>query len=787
MLKLNKPFPRINSPRLKTLFCLLFLFISFPSFAQKKFTISGNIKDAATGEGLIGATVRIKELSQNGAASNNYGFYSLSAPEGDYTLLISYVGYVTITKQVSLHKNLSLDVLLDARNDLTEVVVSAKGHNNDNVTSPEMGVEKLNMSQINNVPVLLGERDILKSISLLPGVKAASEGNTGFYVRGGASDQNLILLDEAIVYNASHLFGFFSTFNSDAIKDVSLYKGGMPAQYGGRLSSVLDIKMDEGNNKEDVVEGGIGLISSRIKLEGPIVKDKGSFMISARRTYIDAFLKASSDSTVKGSKLYFYDLNAKANYHFDDKNAIYLSGYFGKDVLGLRNTFGTNWGNATGTLRFNHVFNSKLFSNTSLVYSNYNYTIQSFLPGNDFRAVSKITDIDLKEDLQYYINSNHTLRFGADALHHNLAPGSLTSNDSSSFNSKVIQRRYGLETAAYVSDEWHVNDKLTLLYGARLSGIFIFGPGTFSTYNADGSILSSKTYQSGDVVKSYFYLEPRLSASYSLNDQTSLKASYNRNTQNIHILSNSNSSTPTDLYAMSSNNIKPEIADQVSTGYFRNFDENIFEFSTEVYYKWLQNQIDYKDGAQLILNQDVESQLVYGTGRAYGIEFYLKKKYGRFNGWLGYTLSRTERKFDAINNGNYFPATQDRTHDISAVGIYQLNKRWSFSSTFVYGTGNAVTYPNGKYAIGGVTTYYYSQRNANREPANNRLDIGATLEGKPHKKYHSSWTFGIYNIYNHRNPYAITFRDSKTNPGTTEAVETSLFGRVPSVTWNFKF
>lgn len=787
MLKTNNSFPRINNPRLKTLFCLLFLFISIPSFGQKKFTISGNIKDAATGEGLIGATVRIKELSQNGAASNNYGFYSLSAPEGDYTLLISYVGYVTITKPISLHKSLSLDMVLYARNDLTEVVVSAKGHNNDNVTSPEMGVEKLNMSQINSMPVLLGERDILKSISLLPGVKAASEGNTGFYVRGGASDQNLILLDEAVVYNASHLFGFFSTFNSDAIKDVSLYKGGMPAQYGGRLSSVLDIKMDEGNNKEYVVEGGIGLISSRIKVEGPIVKDKGSFMISARRTYIDAFLKASSDSTVKGSKLYFYDLNAKANYHFDDKNAIYLSGYFGKDVLGLRNTFGTNWGNATGTLRFNHVFNSKLFSNTSLVYSNYNYTIQSFLPGNDFRAVSKITDIDLKEDLQYYINSNHTLRFGVDALHHNLAPGSLTSNDSSSFNSKVIQRRYGLETAAYVSDEWHVNDKLTLLYGARLSGIFIFGPGTFSTYNADGSILSSKIYQSGDVVKSYFYLEPRLSASYSLNDQTSLKASYNRNTQNIHILSNSNSSTPTDLYAMSSNNIKPEIADQISTGYFRNFDENIFEFSTEVYYKWLQNQIDYKDGAQLILNQDVESQLVYGTGRAYGIEFYLKKKYGRFNGWLGYTLSKTERKFDAINNGNYFPATQDRTHDISAVGIYQLNKRWSFSSTFVYGTGNAVTYPNGKYAIGGVTTYYYSQRNANREPANNRLDIGATLEGKPHKKYHSSWTFGIYNIYNHRNPYAITFRDSKTNPGTTEAVETSLFGRVPSVTWNFKF
>ena len=787
MLKLYNLFPLVNKPRFKVLLSILFLLITLPVLAQKKFTISGNIKDAATGEVLIGATIRIQELSQNGAASNNYGFYSLSAPAGDYTVIFSYVGYVPVSQKLNLHKDQVLNMVLGAKSDLQEVVVSANKPNNDNVRSAQMGIEKLNMTQINSVPVLLGERDILKTISLIPGVKTASEGNTGFYVRGGASDQNLILLDEATVYNASHLFGFFSTFNSDAIKDVSLYKGGMPAQYGGRLSSVLDIKMDEGNSKEYVVQGGIGLISSRLKVEGPIVEDKGSFMISARRTYIDVFLKLSSDSTVKGSQLYFYDLNAKANYHFDDKNAVYLSGYFGKDVLGLENTFGTNWGNSTGTLRFNHLFNSKLFSNTSLIYSNYNYVIQSYLPGNNFTAVSKITDLDLKEDFQYYVNSNHTLKFGVDALHHSLAPGSLTSDNNSSFNDETIQRRYGLETAAYISDEWQVNSKLNVIYGARLSGILIFGPGTFSTYNANSDVISSKTYNSGQIVKDYFYLEPRLSASYSLNDQTSVKASYNRNTQNIHILSNSSSSTPTDLYAMSSNNIKPEIADQVSTGWFRNFKDNMFEFSTEVYYMWLQNQIDYKDGAQLILNQNVESQLVYGTGRAYVIEFYLKKKYGRFNGWLGYTLSRTERKFAAINDGNYFPATQDRTHDISAVGIYQFSKRWSFSGTFVYGTGNAVTYPNGKYAIGDMTTFYYSERNGEREPANNRLDIGATLEGKPHKKYHSSWTFGIYNVYNHRNPYAITFRDSKTNPGTTEAVETSLFGRVPSVTWNFKF
>lgn len=644
------------------------------------------------------------------------------------------------------------------------------------------------MAQVNNVPVLLGEKDILKTISLLPGIKSAGEGNTGFYVRGGASDQNLILLDEATVYNASHFFGFFSTFNSDAIKDVSIYKGGMPAEYGGRLSSVLDIKMNDGNNKDYTVQGGLGLISSRIKLEGPIVKNKGSFMISARRTYIDFFLHASSDSTLKGSSLYFYDLNAKANYHFDDKNAIYISGYFGKDVLLLKNTFGTNWGNSTGTIRFNHLFNNRLFSNTSVVFSNYNYTIQDFQSSNYFKATSQITDVNFKEDLQYSMTSDHTLKFGLNILHHNIAPGSITTNSNSNFNNESVEQRYGYENAAYLSDEWRLNNKLTLLYGVRLSGLFLLGPGTFKTYDAAGNSLTSQTYASGNTVKSYLNLEPRFTASYLLSENSSVKFSYNRNTQNIHLLSNSTSSTPTDLYVLSSNNIKPEIADQAATGYFTNFDENNYEFSAEVYYKWMQNQIDYKDGAQLIVNPDVESLLTYGSGRAYGIELFLKKKFGRFNGWVGYTLSRTELKFAAINNGRYFPARQDRTHDLSVVGIYQLNKRWTFSSDFVYGTGNAVSFPTGKYQIGGLTTFSYSSRNGYRMPSANRLDIGATLEGKEHKKYHSSWTFGIYNVYAHRDPYIITFRDSKTNPNTTEAVETSIFAtRIPSITWNFKF
>jgi len=772
----------------KTLLSLLLLLIALSSFGQKKYTVSGTITDVSTGEQLIGATVRIKEIPQSGTVTNSYGFYSISAPEGEYTLLYTYIGYETFTRQVSLHHDSVISIPLALKGSLKEVVINANGPNNDNVASPQMGVEKLSMAQINQVPVLLGEKDILKTISLLPGIKSAGEGNTGFYVRGGASDQNLILLDEATVYNASHFFGFFSTFNSDAIKDVSIYKGGMPAEYGGRLSSVLDIKMNEGNNKDLTVQGGLGLISSRIKVEGPLVKDKGSFMISARRTYIDFFLKASSDSTVKGSSIYFYDLNAKANYHFDDKNAIYLSGYFGKDVLGLKNTFGTNWGNSTGTIRFNHLFNNRLFSNTSLVFSNYNYAIQSFISNDDFKATSQITDVNLKEDLQYSMGNNHTLKFGLNILHHSIEPGKITTTAKSSFNNKSVEQRYGFENAAYVSDEWKATEKLTLLYGLRLSGFFLLGPGTFKTYDGAGNVLTSTTYTSGQSVKNYFNLEPRVSAGYTLNDENSVKLSYNRNTQNIHLLSNSTSSTPTDLYVMSSNNIKTEISDQVSTGFFRNFKDNTYEFSAEVYYKWMQNQIDYKDGAQLLVNQDVESLLTYGKGRAYGIELFLKKRYGRFNGWIGYTLSRTELKFDSINNGKYYPARQDRTHDLSLVGIYQLNKRWTFSATFIYGTGNAVTYPTGKYEIGGLTTYSYSERNGYRLPSNNRLDIGATLEGKQHKKYHSSWTFGIYNVYAHRDPYTVTFRDSKTVPNTTEAVETSIFAtRIPSVTWNFKF
>jgi len=768
------------------LFFLPFLFIP-ELFAQQKYTLSGTVRDASTGETLIGATVKLQNADHSfGKAANDYGFYSLSGEGGEYTMTVSYAGYLTYRKQISLVGDLKINVGLDAANSLQEVVISAKDRRNDNVKSAQMGLEKLNMRDLDNVPVLFGEKDVLKTIQLMPGVKSGGEGNTGFFVRGGAADQNLILLDEATVYNSSHLLGFFSTFNSDAIKDVSLYKGGMPAQFGGRLSSVLDVKMQDGNSKEFGVEGGIGLIASRIKVEGPIIKDKASFMVSARRTYIDLLLKASSDSSINSNTLNFYDINAKVNYRFDDKNTLFLSGYFGQDNIGIKDLFANDWGNTTATVRLNHVFSSKLFSNTSFIFNKYHYAIELLDKDNNARVTSLIRDFNLKEDLQYFTNQ-HIFRFGAQATHHRIAPSDITTTGNSSINPLSVENRYGLELAGYVSDEWKLNDQLELLYGLRISSFSLLGPGTIRTYDAAGDIVSSYDAKRGSFVKTYVYAEPRFSASYSLSEQNSVKASYNRNTQNIHILTNANTSSPTDQYVMSSNNIKPEISDQVAMGYFRNAKDNTYEFSAEVYYKWLQNQIDYKNGAELIANAEVESELLYGKGRAYGLELYAKKTKGKLTGWISYTLAKTERQFDALNGGNYFPAKQDRTHDLSLVGIYNFSSRWTFSANYVYSTGNAVTYPAGKYSTGGLTTYYYTERNANRMPYTSRLDLSATLKARETKKYQSSWSFGLYNALNRKNPYAITFRDNKQDPTRTEAVQTSLFGIIPSVTYNFKF
>jgi hypothetical protein len=769
------------------LFFLFFSFLNvFSAVAQKNYNINGVIKNIATGETLIGASIKISGTTQQGTSTNSYGFYAVNLPEGSYKVEVSYIGYVTLIKQIIVKGNAKEDFNLEESNNLNEVVITTV-RRNDNLIKAQMGVEKLNIKDIQNVPVLFGEKDILKTLQLLPGIKAAGEGNSGFYVRGGATDQNLILLDEAPVYNASHLLGFFSTFNSDAIKDVTVYKGGMPAQYGGRLSSVLDVRMNDGNKKETTFEGGIGLISSRLKIEGPFVKDKSSFMVSGRRTYADAFLAFAPDTSLRGNTLYFYDLNAKANYQLDEKNILYISGYFGRDKLGLSNTFGFNWGNATGTLRWNHLFSNRLFANTSLIMSKYDYQIENLLNGSEFKVNSSIKDFNFKQDFSFALNSKHQLKFGLDAIHHTISPGQIKSPSTSSVNEIKIENKKGLELSTYLSDEYSVNEKIKMVYGLRLSSFSVLGGSNFKTYNSDGFETSSAFYESGAFVKTYINLEPRFSASFQLDDNKSLKTSYARNVQNLHLMSNSTATTPTDLYIMNSLNTKPELADQVSLGYFNNFKDNSYEFSAEVYYKSMQNQIEYRNGTDLRGNQNVEADLIYGKGRAYGVELFFKKKYGKFNGWIGYTLSKTERQFDLISQGNWFTARQDRPNDISLVGIYKAGKRWVFSSTFVYSSGSAVTFPIGKYNLDGQTVFYYGERNGSRTPDFHRLDFSATLEGKPNRKFKSSWNFGVYNLYNRKNPFSIEFRDNPDNLSQTQTVKRSLFGIIPSVTWNFKF
>jgi hypothetical protein len=766
---------------------ILMVFLSLFLFSQgeninPRHTISGFVRDSLTGESLIGATITIKEMTATGTVTNAYGFYSLTIPEGSYTLTAKLVGYEPKSTQLKLQRNAKANFeLTEKALEQQEVVVTGEKEN-ENITSTQMGVQQLDVKGLQRIPVLMGEQDVLKTIQLLPGIEPVSEGNSGFYVRGGGSDENLILLDEATVYNASHLLGFFSVFNSDAIKDATLYKDAMPAEFGGRLSSVLDIRMNDGDNKKYDVSGGIGLIASRLNIDGPLINDNGSFSISARRTYADLFLKLSRDTTINQSRLYFYDLNAKANYQLGESDRLYLSGYFGQDVLGLGNTFGIDWGNATGTFRWNHLFNDKLFSNLSLIYSTYDYNVNVNLAGNNLALVSRIQDYSLKQDFEYYFDASNEFKFGLNSIYHSVIPGTVTESNGSSVSTSSLTNKYSWENAFYASDEFKPSPIVSFDYGFRYTIFTVLGPGEFFTYDANGQTLDTLTYGSGKFIKTYMNLEPRLAVKYMLDEESSLKASYGRSTQNMHLISNSNASNPTDLWIPNSNNVKPEIADQVSLGYFRNFENNNYEFSVEPYFKYLQNQIDYRDGAQLVFNENVESQLLYGHRRAYGIEFFLKKKYGRLNGWVGYTLSRSERQFAGINDGNYYPATQDRTHDISIVGMYQESKAWNFSATWVYYTGNAVTFPSGKYEFAGQVLDYYTERNGYRMPAYHRLDLGATWQGDK-----SSWTFSLYNAYGRENAYAITFQVDPNDPTRTEALQTSLFRFVPSVTYNFRF
>lgn len=767
------------------LILIVLCLFSIGAFAQNKFTISGGIKDDAKGEEIISARVKVKD-QPIGTNSNEYGFFSLTLPEGKYTLVVSAYGFVTQEIEVTLNQNVQLSVQMkNPVQELEEVKVTAI-RQDANVKDAVMGVERLDPKELAKLPVLLGEKDIIKTMQLLPGVKNAGEGSSGFYVRGGGADQNLILLDEAPVYNASHLLGFFSTFNSDAIKDATLYKGNQPANFGGRLSSVLDIKMNEGNNKKFNVSGGLGLISSKLNVEGPIIKDKASFLVTGRRTYADVFLKASD--RFKDNKLYFYDLNTKLNYRISKKDRIYLSGYFGRDKLGFGETFGIDWGNATATARWNRIVNEKLFSNTSFIFSSYDYKISIKSGDVDFKVLSKIQDFNLKQEFQYFLNTRNKLRFGLNAIHHAITPGQVEANSDSGFSTTTINPLKSIESAIYITNDWTASEKINVSYGARLTGFSVLGNGSESyTFDENGDVATTNTYKKNEMVKTYLIVEPRVSASYSYSKTASVKAAYARNAQNIHLLSNATSASPTDVWLSTTLNTKPEIADQASIGWFKNFKENAYEFNVETYYKTMQNQIDYRNGANTQANEKLEGELLYGVGRAYGLEVILKKKTGKLTGWIGYTLSRTERKINGINENNWYVAKQDRTHDVSVVGIYDINKKLSVSALFVFYTGNAVTFPTGKYEVNGETQFSYTERNAARMPNYHRLDLGLTYIRKNTEKFESSWNFSIYNAYARENAYQITFRQSESDPNKTEAVQTTLFRIVPAITWNFKF
>lgn len=779
---------------------LFFLLVCSPLFmmAQKKFTLSGYVKEAQNGETLTGATVAIEGKSK-GISTNQFGFYSLTLVEGTYNITCSYVGFQTVVMKVELTSDKEVNFNLESKNTLAEVIVSTKKRD-ANIKNAQMGKFTLPIEQIKAVPAFLGEVDLLKTIQLLPGVRNAGEGSAGIYVRGGGPDQNLILLDDANVYNSGHLFGFFSIFNADAIKNVSLIKGGMPAQYGGRLSSVLDVAMKEGNDKKMQVDGGIGLIASRLSIQGPIKKDKSSFIISARRTYIDALTKPfiSKSSAFYGSGYYFYDLNAKMNYRFSEKDRLFLSGYFGRDVFDFVNgkqslKVNIPWGNATATVRWNHVFNKKLFGNTTAIFNNYNFTFKAAQNNFEVKLASGIRDIGLKQDFDLYPFTGHKIKFGAAYTFHKFTPSVVSGKqDSVVFTPLNAQVKYAHELGFYVQDDWEVNDKLKINVGMRYSWFQQIGPYKIYDKDANGNVLDSVVFGSGKKIKSYGGLEPRVTLRYALNDETSLKGSVTRNLQYIHLVSNAGTTLPTDLWVPSTYRVKPQISWLYALGLFKNFKDNMYESSVEVYYKDMQNQIEYQEGYTPNTLEDTENFFVFGKGWSYGTELFFSKTKGRLTGWVGYTLSWTWRKFNDLNEGNKYPAKYDRRHDLSIVGSYELNKRWKLSGTFVFGSGNATTLPERFYIVNGVLTQEYSNINQYRLPSYHRLDFAAIYTPKKNvnRKWKTEWVFSIYNAYSRQNPYFVYF-DQTGSPydGTlkVQAKQVSLFPIIPAVTWNFKF
>ncbi len=783
--------------QIKTIFILLLIHLLNSSLyavnpiegAEKKLIVSGSIKDADNGEQLLGATVYIKEL-KTGTASNMYGFYSVSLQQGNYTLVYSYIGYQSVEKSIHLKANTTLNIeLLPIQNTLKEVVITEK-RSNENITKNEMSAIKMDAKTIRQIPAFMGEVDIIKAMQLLPGVQTTSEGSSGFSVRGGSPDQNLILIDEATVYNASHLLGFFSVFNNDAIKDVKIYKGDIPMNYGGRLSSVLDVRMNDGNQKHFEGSGGIGSISSRLTLEGPLIKEKTSFLLSGRRTYFDLFLPLSPDEKIRNNTLYFYDFNAKISHTINENNRIYASGYFGRDVF-INNFSKLTSGNQTFTFRWNHLFSKKLFSNLMFVYSKYDYYLGT--PDGEaysFDWKSRMRDYGFKNDFTLYASPNNTVRFGISSIYHIFEPGSAKGTGSQSFfNEFAVPSSYALENGLYLGNDQKINNKLNLKYGLRLSMFNNVGPATIYNFDKNFKSLDSSVYQSGDFYKTYAGLEPRFGISYTLNEKSSLKASYAGTYQYIQLAQNSTSGTPLDVWFPASPNVKPQRSDQFAIGYFRNFLDNFLETSVEVYYKKMYNSIDFKDHAELLLNEKIEGELRFGESQSKGLEILVKIPEGRFNGWISYTLSKTDRNFADINNGKTYLAYYDKPHNISLVMNYEFTKRTSLSATWIYYTGAPVTFPTGRAEIGGRIVPIYSDRNAYRMPDYHRLDLSLTLKGKqkPNRKWNSEWNFSIYNAYGRKNAWTINFVQDKDNPQITYAEKTYLFSIIPAITYNFKF
>ncbi|WP_405574640.1 TonB-dependent receptor [Winogradskyella sp. Asnod2-B02-A] len=791
---------------MKHLFLGIFLIFSSVILAQESHTIRGTVKDFNNGETVFGASVFLKGTTI-GSTTNEYGFYSITAPKGNYTLIVSYVGFEDIFQEINLNTDETLNFeIKESLTQLDEVIITSDEPEQVNIKKPQMSVSKLNASTIKQMPAVLGEVDVIKSIQMLPGVTNGGEGSAGFNVRGGAADQNLVLLDEAIIYNTSHFFGFFSVFNTDAIKDIKLYKGDIPAKFGGRVSSVLDIRQKDGNSKKFTANGGIGLISSRLALEAPLFNKKGSFIVAGRTSYAHLFMPLIED--IEDSKLSFYDINLKTNYEINKNNRVYLSGYFGRDVFDIANIIENKYGNTSGNLRWNHVYNDKLFSNLSLIYSKYDYQI--ILDFIELDWIADIKNYNLKYDFGYYLNENIKLDFGVSGILYNLNPGIVKpTSENSPINYLKLEQKRAFESGVYVSAEHKVTDKLTAQYGLRFSRFSRLGGQNITTYlnnqpvvyNNDigiyeeGEAIGETFYKKNESIETFNNFEPRFGLSYQLNETSSLKASYTRTTQYLHLLSNTASVTPLDVWTPSGKYIKPQKSNQYALGYYKNIDDSKYSVEVETYYKTTDNRIDYVDGSNLIGNNNIETEILNGEARAYGLEVLLRKNEGKFTGWLAYTLSKSEQRTlggkaggPGINYGNWYNTAYDRTHDISLTGIYKLNNKWNFSSNLVYQTGRPVTYPNSQYTYEGLSIASYNGRNESRLPAYHRLDVSATYlpSNDSTKRWKGEWVFGIYNVYNRRNAASISFNQNE-DTGENEASRTAIFGIIPSVTYNFKF